>query len=305
MNSKKISVIIPTYNRMDHLKECIDSILLQTYSNFELIVVDDCSKENVEAVIKSYNDCRIKLLKNQKNSGAGYSRKHGYSHVTGEYVIFCDDDDYYVDNAFFENAINIFENSEINLICCNSYVKYEKENKIEFSKLNFDNMVDTQEYLKKFHVEYKKPNSTFSTIFRKSVLDKSNLKEMNMVNDASIYLRALIVDGKVGVYENPVGIYRIHSKNISFNIKADFLIKNLEEKKYVYEIIKNRNWDNYDVWFEKQVMLTCKYFICGSIPSKDERNKVYIWIKNNLKEYKKILFKLKLLYIKSKILRRK
>lgn len=303
--NKKISVIIPTYNRIEHLKQCIESILVQTYKEFELIVVDDCSTENVQEVINLYKDSRIIYLRNSKNSGAGYSRKNGYLHATGEYIIFCDDDDYYTDNSLFENAIKIFENKEINLICCNSYKKYEKENIKELSKLNFESMIDTKEYLSKFHFDYAKPNSTFSAIFRKDILDKNDLKNMNMVNDASIYLRSLISNGKVYVYEEPVGIYRIHSKNISFNISADFLIANLEEKKYIYnKIIENKIIDKPDFWFEKQIQLTVNYFISGSNPSRLEKNKVIKWIKNNLKNNKKILLKLELKYIKKKLLGR-
>ena len=302
--NKKISVIIPTYNRIKYLKECIDSILLQTYNQFEVIVVDDCSIQDVEIELKKiYNDSRIKFFKTPKNSGAGFCRKLGYLNSSGDYIIFCDDDDYYTDNKIFENVVKIFENKEINLICCNTYKKYEKEDKEELSKLNFENMIDTEEYLSKFHFEYKKPNSTFSAIFRKDILEKNDFKNMKMVNDASIYLRSLISFGKVFLYENPVGVYRIHSKNISFNISADFLIANLEEKKYIYnKIIEKNLLKNPEYWFEKQILLTVNYFIFGTNPNKDEKNKVFKWIKNNFKNSTKILFKLELKYIKKKLL---
>lgn len=301
--NKKISIIIPTYNRINELKECIDSILNQSYNNFEIIIVDDCSKCDVKKELdKIYNDDRIYFFQNEENGGAGTSRHNGYLKATGDYIIFCDDDDYYIDNDWFKNAVQIFENEEINLICSNSIIKYEKENKTIVSKLNFESMIDAKEYLKKFQYGYQKPNSTFPTMFRKTILDKSDLKNMKMVNDSSIYLRSLIGEGKVYVYEKPVGVYRIHSKNITFNIKADFLIANLEEKKYIYDkICEQKLISDVNLWLENQTMLTANYFITGTLPTKEERNKVYNWIKNNLKNYKKMLLKLELLYIKSKM----
>ena len=69
--NKLISIIIPTFNSQTHLKNCINSVLSQTYQNFELIIVDDCSSDNTIKIIKNFikKDSRIKLFKTKKNSG--------------------------------------------------------------------------------------------------------------------------------------------------------------------------------------------------------------------------------------------
>lgn len=300
-SDEKISIIIPTYNRKEQLKECVDSILSQTYYNFEIIIVDDCSTDGTEEYIKNnFDDKRVLYVKNSKNSGAGFSRKNGYSRSTGEYVIFCDDDDYYVDNYFFEDAINILKNNEISLVCSNSYIKYESENRYYLNKLNFKNIIPTKEYLENIQIKYIKPNSTFSTIFRKSILEKSKISNMIMVNDSAIYMRALLNGNKVYVNEKIIGIYRIHSQNISFNIKADFLIQNLEEKEYIYNELQKENL-NFDInkWFQNHIKLTVYYFFNGTNPSKSERKKVIEWIKK--KASRKIVFEIYLMNIKIKI----
>ena len=300
IGEKKISIIIPTYNRKYQLKECIDSILRQTYTNYEILVIDDCSKDNTEEFLKeNYSDDRIIYIKNKINSGAGFSRKIGYNSSTGDYIIFCDDDDYYIDDEYFNKVVEIFEEEDISLIVSNSYTHYEKENKYVFNRLNYKGILPVEELLENFQFKYMKPNSTFTTIFRKSILEKSEMKNMKMVNDSSIYLRGLISGKKVYVNEKIIGIYRIHSKNITFNIKSDFLIENLNEKKYVYEKIKNKKIiDNANYWFARQVLLTVEYFFSGTNPQKTEKDKIYKWIKTNIEFKSTIYLKLKIIEYK-------
>jgi teichuronic acid biosynthesis glycosyltransferase TuaG len=69
-----VSIIMPSYNTGDYIAETIDSVLAQTYANWELIIVDDCSTDDTDAVVAKYNDNRIHYFKNEKNSGAAVSR---------------------------------------------------------------------------------------------------------------------------------------------------------------------------------------------------------------------------------------
>ena len=299
----KISIIIPTYNRKIQLKECLDSILNQTYTNFEIIIIDDCSHENIEKYLqKTYQDPRIKYIRNPENKGAGYSRKMGYQESTGKYIIFCDDDDYYIDSNFFENSIKIFKENDVSMICSNTYTKYEDKNVYKFNKLNINSYMDTLDYLEKFQFYYEKPNSTFSTIFKKSILEKSKFQSMLMVNDSSIYMRALLVKSKIYVIEEIIGIYRIHSNNMSFHIEADFLIENLKEKKYIYEqIVNNKLLDNPQKWFLSEILLTVKYYLDGENNKKEDINKIMMWLKQNAIKYNRIIIEINLYKVKKYI----
>lgn len=126
----------------------------------------------------------------------GLNRQKGYNLCTGNYVLFIDDDDYFIDNNYFQDTINIFQNDNINIICSNTYIHYEKENIYLLNKLNIPNMIDSLKYLEKFQFEYKKPTSSFPAIFRKQILDKAKFNEMKMMNDTSIYLRAMMMGEK-------------------------------------------------------------------------------------------------------------
>ncbi len=89
----QISVIIPTYNRANLLKEGVSSVLKQTYQNFELIIVDDGSLKNTEKIVKGFKDQRIVYLKHEKNRGVAASCNTGVKKAMGDYVFILNDDD--------------------------------------------------------------------------------------------------------------------------------------------------------------------------------------------------------------------
>ena len=88
-----ISIIVTAYNVASTIVNTIQSILNQTYKNFELIIVEDCSTDNTLDLIKSFKDKRIKLIQQPENCGAGLSRRVGVLNSSGEYTIFVDGDD--------------------------------------------------------------------------------------------------------------------------------------------------------------------------------------------------------------------
>ncbi|WP_346677473.1 MULTISPECIES: glycosyltransferase family 2 protein [Thomasclavelia] len=90
---KIISIIVPTYNRGHVIKRTIDNLLNQTIDDFEIIIVDDCSTDDTQHIIKNYNDIRIRYYKNTVNMGACYSRNRGIKLSHGDYIAFQDSDD--------------------------------------------------------------------------------------------------------------------------------------------------------------------------------------------------------------------
>ena len=88
-----ISIIMAAYNAEKTIKFAIESVLKQTYSNWELLVIDDCSKDKTAEIIKLFNDERIKYLKNDKNSGVSITRKNGLEIARGQWIAILDSDD--------------------------------------------------------------------------------------------------------------------------------------------------------------------------------------------------------------------
>ncbi len=93
MTDMKISIIITVYNGEEFLKECINSLINQTYKNIEIVVVDDGSTDNTEAIIKSYTDPRIVYYKNSENQKTYESVCRAFEFASGDYITFCDADD--------------------------------------------------------------------------------------------------------------------------------------------------------------------------------------------------------------------
>jgi glycosyltransferase involved in cell wall biosynthesis len=92
-SSPKFSIIIPTYNGKEYLAEAIRSVLDQTFTDFEVIIVDDASPEDVTHIVNSFMDARVRYIRHEKNKGAVAARKTGVAESTGEIIAFLDQDD--------------------------------------------------------------------------------------------------------------------------------------------------------------------------------------------------------------------
>lgn len=88
-----VSIIMPSYNTAPYIKQTIQTVLNQTYTNWELIIVDDCSLDNTDLILKEIEDERIRIFKNKKNSGAAISRNKGLREARGQWIAFLDSDD--------------------------------------------------------------------------------------------------------------------------------------------------------------------------------------------------------------------
>lgn len=107
-----ISVVMTIYNVEKYIENAIKSVLNQTYDDIELILVDDCSTDNSINIVNTFSDSRIKLLHNDVNKGAGYSRKIGIESAKGDYVITIDSDDW-VESNFLQNLYSASTNSDM------------------------------------------------------------------------------------------------------------------------------------------------------------------------------------------------
>ena len=100
----KISVIMPAYNAEAYIKEAIDSILNQSFTDFELIVINDCSVDGTEAVVLGYSDRRIIYFKNDKNMGVAATLNRGLSAAKGEFIARMDSDDVAMPERFAQQV---------------------------------------------------------------------------------------------------------------------------------------------------------------------------------------------------------
>ena len=114
--SPKVTVVIATYNRADLLPRAVNSVLAQTYSDFELIIVDDCSTDGTDAVLQQLPDPRIHHIRHESNRGAAAARNTGIAYARGEYVAFLDDDDECTPNRLSDQVSVLDSNSEVGMV---------------------------------------------------------------------------------------------------------------------------------------------------------------------------------------------
>lgn len=129
-----VSVIIPMYNAEDYIGECLDSLLIQTLQNFEVIVVDDCSIDNSVEIVESYQSAfngRLKLKTSETNScGGGYvPRNVGLSLASGEYIFFLDSDDFILNTAL-ETLYNWAKENEADVVYMGAYYDVKQPNDV-------------------------------------------------------------------------------------------------------------------------------------------------------------------------------
>ena len=111
-----ISVIIPTYNRANTLKRAIDSVLLQDFDDFELIIVDDCSTDGTKGIVETYKDSRICYYRCTHNLGASGARNYGVTKSNGEYIAFHDSDDEWIQGKLTKQIKYAKQHPEYGLI---------------------------------------------------------------------------------------------------------------------------------------------------------------------------------------------
>lgn len=280
-----ISVIIPTYNRADFLAKALETVIMQKGVECEVIIIDDCSSDNTSNIVDSYKELlNITYIKNDVTKGPGYNRLLGFEKSSGKYVVFMDDDDYYTDPFFYKKAISILEKDDDNklaFVSGNAQTLFLETGRRKSNELNMKGVIDGLEYLTYFSEKYSKPKSTFTTVFSKKKLVDAGLRQMRMVNDSSIYMRALLA-GSAYIMEDVIGVYVVHAQNISNHISDYFLIENLEEKAAVKECLRKQlNNKQIKSWWVNQVGGTLHYYVIGSEPTVDEFRRVVDWIKNN------------------------
>ena len=112
MKNPLVSVIIPTYNRALTLQATIQSVLRQTYKEFEIIVIDDGSMDDTEQIINNFNDKKIIYIR-QDHKGASFARNKGIGNAKGEYIAFLDSDDIWLSTKI-EKQLAVFKNSKFN-----------------------------------------------------------------------------------------------------------------------------------------------------------------------------------------------
>lgn len=126
----KVSVIVPVWNVENYLKKCLESLVKQTFNDFEIVVINDGSPDNSQDIIDEYKTTYPELIKPfiKQNGGLASARNFGIKHSQGEYIMFVDSDDW-VDTTIVEKLYNCAINTNSDIVVCGAYGVYDEKNK--------------------------------------------------------------------------------------------------------------------------------------------------------------------------------
>lgn len=194
------SIIIPNFNSSKTIYETVNSIVSQSYKNFELIIQDDFSTDNSLEIIKKFNDPRIKIFKNSKNLGYGPNLELGRKNASYEYIIICGNDDI-LRSDLLESYSKIYINSNIGAIVRPFYEYIEKNKPVRFRSYNIEKTYDeiglTDDHFKISQIFYLAGNLS-GVSFQNSLIEKGINKD---IWPAHIYpLCEVLLKKKVAVH---------------------------------------------------------------------------------------------------------
>ena len=255
-----ISVIIPVYNVEDYLHVCLNSILKQTYHDFEVICIDDASTDSSAEILEYFanKDSRIKILKNNYNKGSGVSRNNGLEVATGDYISFLDADDWLSPNAF-EVLIKKLkkDHSELslfkNILYYDDNHEFRMESYYDMEFMNgFESKVFNHEDLDKSFL-FNMPVESNNAIYLKSFLDNNNIRfsNENFINGDCLFFYKVLTSAKKVSFVNSYLYNRRKKSDTLMSPNYDLF----ECIRFIYPLISfflsNKNLFNY---YKKEIL---------------------------------------------------
>ena len=204
-----ISIITPTYNCAQFIGETIKSVINQTYTNWEMIIVDDASNDNTEEVVKSIKDERIKYIRLKENSGAATARNIAMENASGKFMAFLDSDDIWIKDKL-EKQVKFMIDNNYNFTC----TAYEKMNE-KGDSLN-------KVFKPKKKADYNRilldcPVGNSTVMYNVSNLGKFQVPNIRKRNDDALWLQILKKEKFIYGMPDILMKYRIRNNSISSN----------------------------------------------------------------------------------------
>ena len=228
-----VSVIINCYNGEKYLHEAIDSVIAQTYKNWEIVFWDNCSTDKSREIFKSYNDSRLKYYRATSHSSVLYeARNYALEKVEGEFIAFLDVDDWWISDKL-EKQIPLFSDSNVGLVYGNLWRVFEKKNRKEIYRKK---RLPTGMILDELLNDYVIGSPTY--VIRKKTLKnlKYNFnKKFHIIGDFDLNVR-LAAECKIDCIQIPIAYARIHGRNESLLNKS---LEIVEMKNWYEEMKKN------------------------------------------------------------------
>lgn len=228
MSEPLISVIIPVYNAEKYLRSCLDSVLAQTYKNWEAVCVNDGSTDNSQKILEEYaaKDNRF-LIINQENGGGSSSRNRALKTINGQFVAFLDNDDLY-HPQYLEILYTNLQNTHADISCC-SYLKFYGDTDHNFTErytVNFDN-IQTSPFKAKFGRKKKIESLMWCKLYKAELLKNISFStKLPAINDILFNIEILLASKCAVCCKYQLVAYRQSNNNQTLKPLSD---KRIEE----------------------------------------------------------------------------
>jgi glycosyltransferase involved in cell wall biosynthesis len=243
MGNQKISIIIPVYNVEKYLVKCLESVLSQTFTDFECILVDDCSSDNSPEICDKYaqNDSRIKVIHKKRNEGLPQARGTGFGESIGEYILFLDSDDW-IESKMAERlyALAVIGNYDI-VYCDADDFNDTEENGERAVRKHFDTRNMNKDDIMRNLIKYKYDCCVWNKLFKRELFKNIVFPKYQQWEDAVICVQLFLNAADIG-YEYSI-LYHHRYNRDSLTWKDDA------------ENRKRRQKETYNNWHDIQKIL--------------------------------------------------
>lgn len=201
---------MPTYNSAEFVGESIEAIIAQTHSNWELLVTDDCSTDNTREIVEQYanSDSRVRLLRLEKNSGAGVARNNSIKEASGDYIAFCDSDDVWKPEKLAVQLSYMVKNNVD--VCYGSYLMQDENGNI--TGINICRRVTTESAIKRDNTM-----GNLTVIYNAAKLGKVYFPTIRKRQDWALNILLLQMCKEAHGIIEPIAKYRVRSNSLSRN----------------------------------------------------------------------------------------
>lgn len=266
-----LSIIIPVYNVEKYIERCINSILSQSFTDFELIIVNDGSTDNSGLICDEFkkNDKRISVI-HQQNRGLSIARNEGIRISCGKYLSFVDSDDFLSTNAY-EEIINAMENYDLDILVGNAYC-YMDENNIKplLRKRNFNNIIYTgEEFLCKSLENESMLMPVWQFILKRDLLTENNISfEKGIYHEDELWTPKVFLCAKRVKYTEKY-FYMYCQRQGSIVKSSNYVVRALDIIKICYKLediyINLSNKEHKKILLDNLVILYLNAFYIGKL----------------------------------------
>lgn len=317
MSEVKFSIIIPVFNVESYLSECLQSVIDQDLTEFEIICIEDCSNDTSKVILQSFakRDNRIVVVQHEKNQGVGTARNSGMGQATGKYILFLDGDDFLTPNIL-GNIYQMLKQDKLEILQFAHEIKIEVEiaqeycgkyNRVVRKNKNLWNseIMNGSDYFLYVQENQRFCGMVWSYVFQRQFLSDHRFlfEKLTAHEDGIFVMKSLLASKRVKMTDAIVYTYRKRQNSLTANPSFQYYLDNITVCKHLKELcLEQKIPEEWRIWIGKKIRHRLNKGLKALALRKEWRNQLNVLVESiekcQLEEYliegpkKKFLFQL-------------